>query len=486
MASGSLMGSFDAESLARAGRELPVPFRLAVRAGPNAEPSEITVTEILRLLPGRRVAAIAQNGGEEFFIKVFVGPSARHYWRREIRGVAAMEAAGVRTPGVLWQGALADGGHAVAFEYIRGATSLADQWGAADTALRDSVMALLARLHGGGVAQNDIHPDNFLIRGEEIFMVDGGDIARKGNSALGRRKTLRNLALFFAQFHDSREGAIDWAFERYCKHRGWACDRKARKALNEHIKLSRNVRKHEFVRKAFRECTRFSCSRSFRRFQVCERRYSTPGMAQLLGRLDAAMAAGKTIKDGNTATVAVIESPLGPLAVKRYNMKNPLHRLLRAPRKSRAWISWANAYRLQFLGINTLQPIALVEDRFGPLRGKAWLVTRYEEGIDATHLPDVDKLDETMESMVRILKELHAAGITHGDLKASNFLLGEGGVKLIDLDAMIDHSRTTRLEAAFRKDLERFMQNWRDTPRLEQGFGRLISVSVGPHISPGA
>ena len=48
-----------------------------------------------------------------------------------------------------------------------------------------------------------------------------------------------------------------------------------------------------------------------------------------------------------------------------------------------ASVSWANTLRLEFLGINTLKPVALIEERFGPLRGRAYFNSRYLGGDDA-------------------------------------------------------------------------------------------------------
>ncbi len=475
------MNSLDAESLIRAKRDLPLPFKLSIEKFTDksalAEPSEVTVHEVLRLLPGKRVAAIASNGEDRLFIKVFVGPSARRYWKREINGVAAIEAAGVATPKLLWKGRLPHGGYALAFEYIEHTASLAERWDPRDNALCDKVMSLLARLHDNGVTQNDIHPGNFLISDDEIYVVDGGDIGRKELKPLSQNKTLKNLALFLAQFHKHQELIIENPFRFYRAHRGWARDREVNRKLHRYIMHCRNERKEAYIKKAFRECTRFTCSQTFSRFRVCERQYKTPELIELLDHLDEAIAAGELIKDGNTATVAKIDSPLGPLVVKRYNMKNPWHRFTRAFRKSRAWISWANTYRLEFLGIGTLQPIALVEDRLGPLRGKAYFVTRYVEAPDATRIMEVDDLDATMGSIVDLLKELNDSGITHGDLKANNFLLIDDEVKIIDLDSMRDRGHSLRFEVAFKKDMERFMRNW-ETPPLKHGFKKLLSLEI--------
>ena len=79
----------------------------------------------------------------------------------------------------------------------------------------------------------------------------------------------------------------------------------------------------------------------------------------------------------------------------------------------------------------------LVERRLGVLRGVAYLVMK--------DLSDHNLLSEVTENgpsetvvaeVTELFLALQAAELTHGDMKATNFLLAEGGVRLIDLDCM--------------------------------------------------
>ena len=69
---------------------------------------------------------------------------------------------------------------------------------------------------------------------------------------------------------------------------------------------------------------------------------------------------------------------------------------------------------------------------------------------------------------------MKAAGVSHGDLKASNFLLTEEGAVIIDLDSMQEHSRLQPRKKAQIKDRERFMRNWSSAPGLEKRFADLL------------
>ena len=468
------MNNLDATSLIKAGRAVPEPFQLAIRDDDGV--SVIRIEKILRLLPRRRIVALAEKEGRQILVKVFVGRSSARYAAREVRGVQAIEDAGVQTPFFEWQADLeGGGGKVIAFEYIAGTRNLIDVWEETKSTRRleliQAVIPELARLHESGVVQNDIHPENFLIRDARIYTIDGGDVTRKRD--LGEKQSLTNLALFLAQFQARDDELIEGILSTYEIARGWPSDTARLAYLRRLVRDCRAERKKDYIEKAFRECTRFSCNRSFNRYAVCERKYDSAQLKALMANPDAAIARGEVLKKGNTATIALVEGPAGPLVIKRYNIKGYKHLVSRLFRKSRAWISWANTFRLEFLGISTLKPVALIEERFGPLRGRAYFITEFVEGKDATSLVDQDD-PKAVSSIVEILNGMSEAGVSHGDLKASNFLLTDQGAVLLDLDSMKEHNQVAVQARAQAKDRERFMRNWATAPILEKRFADLL------------
>ena len=474
------MNNFNADSLIRAGRDLPVPFLLSL-VRPGGEETDMTVQKILRLLPGKRIVAVAEVDGKQFLVKIFIGRHCSRYAKREASGARAIEDAGVLTASLEWEALKkSTRGHVLGFEYLSDAKDLLEVWEKSENdeqrrRLISKVIPALAALHEGGVVQNDIHPENFLFRSDLIYTIDGGDVTRHGRGPLGDRKSMDNIALFFAQFPARHDHFVSELLEQYRQLRAWPLDEGRLQRLVGLIDSKRSKRKKDYIEKAFRECTRFTCEHSFNRFSVCEREYDSPAMRELLSQIDKRIESGTLLKDGNSATVALIDGPLGPLVVKRYNIKDASHGISRVFRKSRAWISWANAYRLKFLGINTVKPVAMVEERFGPLRGKAYFITEYIDGPDATVLPEIENPSAEMISIVEILKGLSAAGVSHGDLKASNFLLGSDGAVIIDLDSMKEHSNQVDRDLAKKKDIVRFMRNWESIPQVEQRFADLLA-----------
>ena len=54
-------------------------------------------------------------------------------------------------------------------------------------------------------------------------------------------------------------------------------------------------------------------------------------------------------------------------------------------------------------------------------------------------------------------------------------MMSERGPVLLDLDAMKEHHGVISFRRAFRRDLKRFMENWRDLPELANQFRGLLA-----------
>jgi tRNA A-37 threonylcarbamoyl transferase component Bud32 len=148
--------------------------------------------------------------------------------------------------------------------------------------------------------------------------------------------------------------------------------------------------------------------------------------------------------------------------IKRYNLKNARHALSRLWRPSRGWHSWREGHRLRLFGIATPAPLALIEERWGPLRGRAWLVTEYCLGDNLLIHLDADREPPAAEgeALRTLFATLHRTRISHGDLKATNLLWDDGALKVIDLDAMRQHRSARPHARAWRRDRARLLRNW--------------------------
>lgn len=457
------VAALDAAQLRDAGREPPTPFRVTLTDG-----GEVVVSRLLRVLPGKRIVGEGNWLGRRVLVKLFVAAASARHWQQEKAGVEALERARIATPELLLAAPLPGGGHVLLTAFLEAAQSLADAWltvaqlAAGDAAaldiLRPACVALGA-LHAGGLVQQDLHLGNFLRRDGEVFVIDGDAVrAVSPGQPLAAPPATRNLALLLAQLPIAWDDAWDALLEAY-RAGGGRCSETAR--LKKEVARARAWRLADFLGKTLRDCTLFAVRRSASRFTALVRG-EVDRLAPLLASLDAAIVGGTLLKDGRTCTVAQFEQAGRTLVVKRYNLKNLKHFLERCWRPSRAWHSWREGHRLRFFGVATPEPLALFEERCGPLRRRAFLVCAYCPGRNLLELlsPDREPDDEVARAIVSLFSALYALRISHGDLKATNLLFHAGKVFVIDLDAVRQHRSLRTYAPAWARDRQRLLRNW--------------------------
>jgi len=471
----------NSQYLRSAGRAVAFPFRVKLTC--HGRRCELYCTERLRVLPGKRLVCFGQCCGEQVVAKFFLDPEGgKRHCTREERGVSALSAAGIKTPALLFKGTLtSDSTPVLCFRRIVAAQNLGEAW---KQAAHDSqrgeflrrALAVIANQHQVGLKQDDPHLENFLLAEDDIYTIDGANIdVRQIGKPLSEAESLKNLGLFFAQLYPRFDSLASNAFATYAEQRKWPFEKSLCSQLLKEIRSQRNHRKKRYLRKIYRECSRFVCRKAWDFFLVCDRAFHNTSAVRFLTNPDPFVDSGTMIKDGNTSTVALVNMDGQRLVVKRYNIKNPWHAITRAIRPSRAWISWRNAHRLIILGIPTPKPVALLEKRWGPFRCKAYFVTEYVNGMDAHRLLHSDLSKQTdVEGLVkqfrRLLQLLADASISHGDLKATNFIVTNQGLCTTDLDAMCEHRFRWRFVRAFRQDLDRLRRNWAALPEIDKMF----------------
>ena len=458
--------------LVRLGRALPLPFDVVLTTAEGAVTLRCEV--LFRLLPGRRIVARVRRDGQVVLAKLFVGPRASVERQWEERGHFAFVRAGVATPDIVGGGSLTGSGEALLFEFLDGATP-------ATEADLPQTMPILARLHAHGVVQNDLHLGNLLRTARGLFLIDGGAVSGMGDDKpLSRRASVRNLALFLAQFGIRAEAGFVAAWHAYSVARGYKTIDADGAALLEAVHRARRARVRAYVRKVLRDCSEFHAEQGFGYFLVCDRASFKGGIEALIDDIDAQFERGVVIKAGNTATVARVYVDGEALVIKRYNIKSWRHALARMWRPTRAQRAWQNAHRLRMLGIPTFRPVALIEHRFGPLRRSAYLVMRDVGGAD---------LRERFESrhiraVVALFADLSRAGLVHGDTKATNFVDVGGVIHLLDLDAMRAPRTKRALRRRVARDVERFIANWTDSATIRAALTRAFAAPQPAAATP--
>jgi len=449
---------------------IKVPFRLDITSFEGIK-SEIVCTEVIRILPAKRLVCYGIWQKKNVVAKIFLNScKAKKNSCREAKGINELADAGIKTPAIFFKGNLEKKTYILIFEKIEHASGLGTiikktKNAASIIFFLNKAVSVIADQHNAGLKQDDIHPDNFLVTENDIYTIDGSTIDTKNRqTALSVSKSINNLGLFFAQFNLQNFETIDEIFRFYLKKRNWPFQKILLNKLINEIKKQQHIRKKKFVKKSFRECTSLVCRKNMHFFMVCDRNNYDKEMICFLDNPDMLIDQSIILKKGNSSTVALVNIGKRKLVVKRYNMKNMWHAIKRLPRKSRAWISWQNAHLLSFWKILTPKPVAFMEKRFGPFRSTAYFISEYVEGKDACTILHSDKLKNAVanniaDQFAKLFQSLSNVSISHGDFKATNFISNSKGLFVIDLDNMHEHLFKWSLKKALKRDKDRFMKN---------------------------
>lgn len=474
--------------LKNAGRapNLPLTISLADAAGP----ADLQMLSLLRVLPGQRYVGAGVWRGRPVLAKLLVGSKAARHFQRELAGVKLLAEQGLTTPLLLADG-LQDGeGGWLLFEFLEGAESLGDAWQQVESlpVLADEQTAVLAealgaigQLHGKGLWQEDLHLDNLLRQGGQLYLIDGAGICvETAGQPLSRHKVLENLGVFFAQLPKALEPFTEELLVHYLLSNSEHA--LPLEALQKQIAKVRAWRLRDYLIKVGRECTLFSVQRGAFGLRAV-RREEEAAMLPVLDQADALLDQGHLYKTGGAASVGKVEVAGRTLVIKRYNIKGFAHWLKRFWRPSRAWHSWREGNRLAFLGIATPKPLAVLEKRFLWLRSRAYLVTEFLPGPDiierfAPYVESGAAPESELQALDQLFARLIAERISHGDFKGHNLFWQEGRWALIDLDSMCQHGSFGSFAAAYARDRARFMRNWPESSALYQVIDQRLPKDI--------
>jgi len=355
----------------------------------------------------------------------------------------------------------------------------------------------VAHHHRNRLLQTDLYLKNFLVKDGVAYTLDGDGI-RALPPLFQKRRQLYNLATLFSKFDALDDAWVKALYAEYCVQAGMvqsAAD-EARVCYWTQ-KIRQQVAGGYADKKVFRNCTDVKVVQRFSSFKAVAAGFNVGDDA--LESLDSLLAEPQAnIKNGNTCTVARAALAGRQVVIKRYNIKSFWHGLSRAVRRSRAAQSWANAHRLLILGVATPAPLALVEERAGFLRRRAYFLSEYIDAPDVKQYfakpAAVEDKKAVARNLALLFYKLYLLKISHGDCKASNIKVLDLQPVLIDLDAMQAHFCCwlgCRLgdwwfKRQHAKDLARFMQNWEDDMETRHLLRQALQLAYSVQGAEGA
>lgn len=483
------MESLDAK-LWSASYSLSMPLRVPLENG-----SLLVCEEVVRAMPGRRYVCRGVYDGKAVFIKLFsMSNKSKREWHNEQQGIDDLKAAGISAPEIIFAETLDElNTRIIVFVELLGAESAKCRWQQGNETARQMLLMqlveLMAQHHAAGIRQSDCHLLNFVFSEDVLYTLDAADIV-KSAAPLSRNDSMDGLADMQALFAIKYDVLLPSLYEYY-----WQCRKKSmnenelRKLLKKVIKL-RQYKLRKYLHKIYRSCSEFVVKKSWHKISIYRRDTDSDSLNMLVENPDKRSLDSQysIIKDGNTCTVSLIETADLKVVCKRYNIKNTWHGLMRAFRASRASRSWRNAHRLKRLFIATPQPYALIEQRFGPIRRKAWFLMPYLDGISAhDFFRDGNKMDQqhtAVSQFSAVFCKMVEAQLSHGDMKAMNFIFSDNELFVLDLDSMRQHSCHASFAKAFRIDMQRFMRNWSELPDVAAIFTERLSTTVVAEFLP--
>lgn len=454
--------------------------------------SQLTDLRVVRCVASKRLVCSGHWNGEPIFAKLFIGQQAERHARRDAAGIARLSSAGILTPPLLHSSATG-GLQILIFKAIVEGQNAEEAYHVSTfperLALAEKLVATVAEHHSAGLLQTDLYLKNFLVEAGRIYTLDG-DAIKPLPTFRARGASFNNLALLLSKFDVVEMAAwLNTLAEVYSSHRPDNLKVDLRELQTKMMRYRHLAVDGYASKKIFRQCTDVAVSRSWHHFLAMRRDgFSASLERQLLDAPDdlVDMPQQQKLKGGNTCTVALAEINDRKVVVKRYNIKSFWHWMGRFWRPSRAANSWTNAHRLLMHGIATARPVALLERRFGPLRGKAYFLADYIESPnladfmqDALHT-EAQK-QAVFQAVAELMHKLLLLQIVHGDMKASNIHIEDSRPILIDLDSLQEYKSKARFAIGHVRDLKRLIRNWEYQPEIKQWLINALQKVYGDH-----
>ena len=195
--------------------------------------------------------------------------------------------------------------------------------------------------------------------------------------------------------------------------------------------------------------------RSFTRVAYCDASLPEELLETLWTRPESLLGQGELMRDAGMRRTVRLQWASQAYVLKYYGELTWRHALKRAVQESRAWATWAATHKLIHAGIATPQPVACVENRWGPVQRESFFMYRYVEGqtLRSHFVGDVNgvPLESLWHQLRDLWQTLRQLRISLWDTHLRNFIVCQAGqVWVIDLDKTRYH-RTAYVNAHYQQ-----------------------------------
>ncbi len=197
----------------------------------------------------------------------------------------------------------------------------------------------------------------------------------------------------------------------------------------------------------------------------------------------------RILKNDHSSTVLSVHADHQlNVVLRRDNFKRITTYLKRLIRKSRSRKIWEKGRSMKKFGLKTIDPIALVEDYQFLIRTASYVVCAYIGGLPLgkyfSH-PDIpeDKKRAIAHKLVQDIDQWHALGVAHGDPKASNILIEQDDIYLIDVEDIKFPKTNYSRKHAITRDKYIILHNWQKHPPYRDAWIRkfVLKDQFGKH-----
>ena len=434
----------------------------------------ITCKRILRTVKSKRVTCIGEHGNNRVLVKLFFhSRRAKNHWKRSDKGCRIFTERSITAPKIIYSGYLSEHKiYVIVFEYIENAVSFGKALAFAHNEeerqeLLDRLIGCLAMHHQQGIIQDDLHVGNFLLRGKEIYSLDG-DHVRSYRRYIGKCRSLANLGKLLSYFFPINEATVKEKYQVYCSERGWqvaAKDTRRLVYLSERILKRRSAKS---MRKIYRHGSTFSvCNKqdyySIRNLNVWNDKFKLAfdNPERIISEGDGEQLDGTYqyhLSIDNSPIILYSARVLGIRFLRRFNIISQI---------------WRNAHRLNRLKIHTHRPVALIEKRESPIIWRAFLIVESSEGMLAREFFTSDSVSSSdkyivAERIAKALLVMKQTGIAIRGVSSTNILVLD--LEPVFLDVLQLNRRAFYSRASVPRGVREFLRGWDDEPTIRMLF----------------